>query len=363
LATNSVLLSLVLGSTTAAVVAGLVTAFPALGGEPDRMLLWVALASLPVLILRQYLSLLAQAHYAFGITNAAWLSGPVTSLVVNGALTAMGRLSVGTAIVAWVGGQALGALILGAHVSRRVGFGVPDVGLAGRMLRFGLKAHVGRFMSLANYRVDQWILGGVAGSRELGLYSVAVAWAEVLFYLPAVLVMVQRPRIVRATRTEAARLAAKVVRFALLLAAPVAVALFLGAPVLCATVFGEDFRGSVDDLRVLALGAFGIAALELLGSAFTAQRRPLRAAGPVGVAFAATIALDILLIPRYGGVGAATATTLAWTAGGAVAVVVFTMTFPARATELIPTGREVRALLHTLRGARERAAVAGAPPA
>ena len=53
-------------------------------------------------------------------------------------------------------------------------------------------------MLLGNYRLDQWFVGAIAGSRELGLYSVAVAWAEALWYLPTALASVQRPDLVRA---------------------------------------------------------------------------------------------------------------------------------------------------------------------
>ena len=74
------------------------------------------------------------------------------------------------------------------------GFGRPERALAKRMLSFGLKAHLGRAMLFGNYRADQWILGVIAGSTQLGLYSVAVAWSEVLFFLPTTLVAVTAPR-------------------------------------------------------------------------------------------------------------------------------------------------------------------------
>src|SRR3712207_8747882 len=48
------------------------------------------------------------------------------------------------------------------------------------------------------------------------------------------------------------------------------------APVLCVGFFGEDFADAVGPLRILALGALGIAALKLLGNALTAQDLPLR---------------------------------------------------------------------------------------
>jgi O-antigen/teichoic acid export membrane protein len=336
LATNSVVFAAAFGLGAAGLVALAVELFPSVGGHADPVLLWVAFAAIPVMVLKAYLSFLLQADYGFAVTNMAWLVGPLTTFIANAVLALAGALSVGTAIVAWLGGQVLGAFLLVAYVRLHDGFGAPDRRLAGRMLSFGAKSHVGRFMEVGNYRVDQWFLGAIAGSRELGLYSIAVAWAEVLFYLPGILVLVQRPDLVRARPDEAVRLAARVVRAALLLAAGLVVVIVLAAPILCVTVFGDAFAGSVDDLRVLALGAFGIVALELLRNTLTAQRRPILASSAIAVAFTLTIALDLLLIPSLGGLGAAIATTAAYSVGGIAAALIFTRALRGRLADLVP---------------------------
>ena len=108
------------------------------------------------------------------------------------------------------------------------------------MLSFGLKAHLGRAMLFGNYRADQWILGVIAGSTELGLYSVAVAWSEVLFFLPTTLVAVTRPDLVRATAEEARRRSLVVLRGALTLTLICAAIMILAAPILCTTIFGDE---------------------------------------------------------------------------------------------------------------------------
>ena len=130
---------------------------------------------------------------------------------------------------------------------------------------FGLKAHTGRVMKTGNYQLDQWLLGSIAGERELGLYSVAVAWSEALFYLPEALAMVLRPDAVRATPQEAGRQTAIVFRVAILLTAPTGARPRHCRPVpVCHTPRRRFFRGSIDQLRVLVPGAFGMVALKLL---------------------------------------------------------------------------------------------------
>jgi O-antigen/teichoic acid export membrane protein len=363
IATTSTILAIVFGAAAAAAVAVLFVVFPETAANSSVALTWVALAAIPILILQMYLRFLVQADYGFALSNSAWLLGSVVTVAVNAAFAAFDALTVGIALVAWIGGQSLVMVMLAWYVARRLaGFGRPSARLARRMLGFGVRAHMGRIMLLGNYRLDGWLLGAMSGTRELGLYSVAVAWAETLFYLPTTLVMVQRPDLVRATRGEAARTAALVFRGAVLLTVPIALLLFLLAPVLCVWIFGEEFRGSVDDLRMLVPGAFGIVALKILGNALTAQRRPLLETAAVGVAFGATLGLDLLLIPPYGGFGAALASTLAYTAGGIAVVVIFCRALGANVRDLMPRGNELLVVGRSVRERFSRASRRGTAP-
>jgi O-antigen/teichoic acid export membrane protein len=347
---SAIALSALLGGAAAGLVALLIVAVPAVGGSADAPLLVLALAAVPMLVLQLCLQYLALAHHGFRAVNGAWLLVPVVTCTVNGGLALAGALTVAAAVGSWVGGQAIATVLLWRSLARRFGPPArPDRALARRMLAFGARTHGGRVMLLGNYRLDQWILGGVAGPRELGIYSVAVAWAETLFFLPTALATVQRPDLVRMGPRAAARRAAQVLRVALVLTIPLAAGLIVLAPVLCAGMFGDEFAASAGQVRVLALGAFGIVALKLLGNALTAQGRPLRETAAIGVAFAAIVGLDIALIPAHGADGAAIASTIAYTLGGLAVAVLFIRALPARAAWLVPRPRDVAVVLARLR--------------
>jgi O-antigen/teichoic acid export membrane protein len=341
LATNSLIAAVIFGALGAAAVLGLAWAVPAAGGHVDPWLLRLTLLGIPLVILKLYLQLLLQSDYRFGITNIAWLAGPLTTVITNGVFALFGILTVETAIGMWLVGQALGVLLLFGHVARYIGFGKPDPRLGTSSLRFGLKTHIGRFMALGTYRIDQWIVGAISGPRELGIYSIAVAWSEVLLYVPGVVVLLQRPDLVRAVPRYAAKQAARVCRRVVMLSLIAAAALVLLAPFLCATIFGARYRGSIIDLRILALAAPGIVLLQLLSNAVIAQRKPLRASIAEAVALLVTLAMCGLLIPSLGGRGAATATAVAYTAGGIVMAVVFTRTLRGSLRDLLPRPADI----------------------
>jgi O-antigen/teichoic acid export membrane protein len=355
LATNSILFAGFFGIVGAVTLTLLIALFPAVGGESELGLRTLTFASLPFLILAVYLRFLVQADYGFRVTNAAWLITPVANVSVNGLLGVLGLLSVATAIATWIAGQVLGVALLVWYVSSRLaGFGRPDLGLAKQMAWFGTKAHSGRVMLLGNYRLDQWILGAVSGSRELGLYSVAVAWAEALWQLPTALAAVQRPNVVRAKAREAARQAAMAFRAATAFTVVLALVFIAAAPILCVTFFGESFRGSIEDLRVLVLGAFGVVAVKQLGSVLTGQGKPTLASLAIGISFVVTIILDVALIPPFGGLGAAIASSVAYTVGGIAVAVIFTRTLGGGFGELVPRLSDFRLLWSRLRATLSR---------
>ncbi|HYX76480.1 MAG TPA: oligosaccharide flippase family protein [Gaiellaceae bacterium] len=362
LATNSLLLAVALGAIAAGALAVLLWAVPdAVGEDTSRRFLWATVAFVPLIILEIYLLYLAQADYAFVVTNASMLLAPAVAFTGNAAFALTGALTVRNAVAVWLAGQVAATTLLVWFVGRRLGgFGRPDLGLARRSLGFGLRAYVGRVMQLGNYRLDQWLLGAISGARALGLYSVAVAWAEALWYLPTALAAVQRPDLVRSDPRTAGERAARVFRGSILVTAISGILMIALAPFLCTVVFGEPFRDSVGQLRVLVLGAFGIVAVKLLGNALVARGRPGLQSAAVGIGFLGTVVLDVLLIPPYAGMGAAIASSAAYTAAGATMAVIFVRLLGPRYRDLVPRRSDVSWVVGQLQTIARRQRVAPA---
>jgi O-antigen/teichoic acid export membrane protein len=356
LATNSLLLSLVFGWIAAGIVLVLASAFPAFGGHSDETLRWIALGSMPILVFQAAMLRLVHADSRFAFANLATFVPPALNLALVIGLALADRLTVGATIVSWVVSWAASVVMLVVFTQMRIApFARADAPLARRMVSFGSKSHLGRVMSMGNYRLDQWFVGSLAGSRELGLYSVAVSWFEALTYLPTALAIVLRPSMVRADPEEAAKRTAAALRVTLIVTALFVVLMVVAAPVLCVTVFGEEFRGAVDDLRILAFGAFGIMSLRIVGSTLTAQRRPLLETAAIAVGLVFTITLDIALIPGHGGAGAALASIVAYSAAGIAIVAIFARSLHARWSDLRPRRDDFELLLRRVRQLGSRA--------
>jgi O-antigen/teichoic acid export membrane protein len=271
-------------------------------------------------------------------------AGPWAYAVMVGALVAGPGLSVGRAVTAWVAAQAVAALVLVSAALHGVGFGRPDGRLMRESMRFGVRAWLGGLAHLLNARVDQVLLGLLASQAALGTYAVAVNGSEVLFYLPSAVATALLPVVARSDAAAGVERTLRVFRAVMILTlAAVLVAAALG-PVLLPLVFGEAYAGAVEPFLWLLPSAFGFAASAVFSNALLASGAPaLSSLGPV-VSLTVGIALDLVLMPTLGAVGAAIAASVALLTGGTVAVVAYGVRAGLRPGVLIPRRADVELL-------------------
>jgi PST family polysaccharide transporter len=163
-------------------------------------------------------------------------------------------------------------------------------------------------------RIDQFMIAAMLGPRQVGLYSAVVTLAEVPLVLPALLLRAALPVLTRQSNDDPAqrdRTLASLMRSGFYLHALVAIALSVFAVPIVVMLYGEPFRaaGIAFRLQVLAapfvaLGVLSSAWLVLLRCTGHALRRTV-------IGAVANIALNLVLIPRYGIAGAAAATLVA----------------------------------------------------
>lgn len=252
-------------------------------------------------------------------------------------------LTVELAVWAWVAGTIFRGALLLAGAARGNGFGRPNVALLREAVAFGSPGWLGSVARFMNFRTDQILMGFLATEAALGVYAVAVNASEILLYLPQATAIALVPVIARTAahgHTEQTLRAFRIVMVITLVSMVVAVA--AGWPLL-PIVFGEKFAGSQLPFLLLLPGAIGFVGMSVLSNALLASAPGLSSIGPA-VSLAVGIALDVLLIPRYGASGAAVAATMAYIAGGVAAVFAYRRRLPFPYADLVPSGADVSVL-------------------
>jgi O-antigen/teichoic acid export membrane protein len=192
----------------------------------------------------------------------------------------------------------------------------PHTGYSGEVrhwFQVGIPLVAANFSHLLLRRMDVLLLGVLLGAREAGVYAVASRLAQLGNLGFFGLTMLLGPAISRAfVKRDHAFFRASLprqVRLGFCLSLFFSILLLIGAPVLL-PFFGDGFVGARVPLAVLLLGQLVCSLVGPAGcvAAFTGQERAGARYGIVAVLL--NLFLDVLWIPRWGGTGAALATSV-----------------------------------------------------
>jgi O-antigen/teichoic acid export membrane protein len=173
--------------------------------------------------------------------------------------------------------------------------------------------------ALVYVRIDQVMLAHMVNSTEVGRYAVAVRLSETWYVFPGILTMSFIPALLRHRLTNRYVYEAKIEQlygalFTLGLAASIITT--AAAIPLVILLFGEAYRESGAILIVHNWAGIAIFMKSLLDQWLIAEKlQHYCLAGNLAGA-GANVALNLLLIPRYGGTGAALATVISYTVAG-----------------------------------------------
>jgi O-antigen/teichoic acid export membrane protein len=179
------------------------------------------------------------------------------------------------------------------------------------LLRNGLSTLGVTFGQAVTFRVDRLVVAAMLPPRAVGVYAVATTVPELLRLVPYAASQVAFRQASAGTLRTSRQLSR--LRGAVVLVVGLAGAvIFVAAPGILSTVFGSEFAGATEPMRILLLGELAIASYYVDSRILSGLGGHARAGRLSWCAFAATIALDLLLIPPYGITGAAVASVLTY---------------------------------------------------
>jgi O-antigen/teichoic acid export membrane protein len=261
------------------------------------------------------LSTLLVAVFRFGVPGAVASSITVTWLLALVDVVAVGRLS------------------------RREPSGKPVSfrGLAG----YGFRLYPASITGYFNYRIDTYIIQAImlAPKGPLGLYSMAVTMAELIFYVPDSVSIIFLPRIAGLSQNEADALLGRVSRLTVLLTCLAAAALIPTAWIGIHLVLPR-FVDCLPAFYVLLPAVISLSLTKVMTSYIAGRGRP----GPISLGATITVVVNIVanlvLIPHFGIVGAAMASLMSYTTSAAMLLWVASRLSHRSLLTLVVPGRE-----------------------
>lgn len=151
----------------------------------------------------------------------------------------------------------------------------------------------------------------LAGPAAAGHYSIALTLGSLVVMVPNSLTLATFPRIAQLGDEEALALVGRSCRLAVLGLVAFAAALSLSVPLVVPLVFGPAYAPAVAPTLILIAGGIPWGGQWLLARSAAARGYPWLLARTFGSSLVAMLALDFLLVPRLGIIGAALASSVA----------------------------------------------------
>ena len=162
------------------------------------------------------------------------------------------------------------------------------------------------------FKLDTFIISEIKGLEALGIYSMAVAFAEITLMLPSSVGTVLFTKIPTSNDAEKLELIKKVNKILVFLALGIALLLILTSPYFVEILLGEAYKGSVFPLQILAPGLVFMSANYVFTNYFTGSGNPKITAKVYAIGIVINVISNYYFIDLWGINGAALASTLTY---------------------------------------------------
>jgi peptidoglycan/xylan/chitin deacetylase (PgdA/CDA1 family)/O-antigen/teichoic acid export membrane protein len=241
------------------------------------------------------------------------VAGIVAVLAVLGGLIALwlaGGLTPLRAVALGVAGQAIAVgVVLLQERGRMLAFR-PSVRSLKSMVSYSARSYVVELVGYLHLRLDILLLGWLVGAAGVGVYSVAVSFAEIARYVPIVIGAAMFARASQLSAEEAVRVSARISRLTAAIVLTTAAIFAVLGPLLIPLLFGERFSGAVLPLLVLLPGVVFMSVAEVPGSYLFSRGVIYWKSAAVIVVL--NVILNLIAVPRIGVLGAALASTVTY---------------------------------------------------
>lgn len=280
-------------------------------------ILWGALSIFPFALYQSFLSSIFQGLQKFRLFNLIMFTQPAVTLLIIFSLISFGSAYLEYILAAYLSGFLVMVCISLAGIRRELRTVTASCARQGyfrEAVSYGIRAHLSNILAFVNYRADIFLLNVLISPAVTGIYVVAVQIVERLWLLSQSISTVILPRLSELSADEEKRkqLTPVICRTVTVVTLLGAILLIFIAYPFITIFFGKEYVQAVPALICLLPGIVAGAGARILANDIAARKRPELNMYFSMVVVTVNVAGNVLLIPWYGLVGAAIATSFAY---------------------------------------------------
>jgi len=182
------------------------------------------------------------------------------------------------------------------------------------LLAFSVVTCVAQLFNALNYRVVMWILEDIEGTAAVGLYTVSLNLAQLLWLFanpvqPLLISYLSNQEVSAADKADRLSFFLRLINT---LSVAAALAMALLAPIGIELLYKEAYRGAILPFILLLPGIVLMNLNKILSAWFIANKKIPNLLVGISIGLIITLALNLVLIPMMGVVGAAVASSMCY---------------------------------------------------
>jgi O-antigen/teichoic acid export membrane protein len=177
------------------------------------------------------------------------------------------------------------------------------------LISFASLAYLGNIVQFLNYSADLWLVDYFTDSKQLGVYALSANLSQMLWVLPQSIASVLFPYIATGEDSTMLKKTVKLGKLTAYTCVFVAFFSFILIESVIVMVYGEPFRQSAYIFNILLLGTIPYCLTVIYSSYFSGINKQHINMYSAIIGVVLTIVLDLVLIPKYGNIGAAWASS------------------------------------------------------
>ncbi len=201
---------------------------------------------------------------------------------------------------------------------------------------YGGRTYLSNIMAFVNYRADLFILNLFLIPENLGVYAISVTLAESLWLLSKGISTVLLPKLSELHGDEGKRkmLTPFIARWVFLLTFAAAAVAAIVIPYAIKILYGTEFMPGVTIFRILLIGIVLGAFARVLANDIAARNFPQYNFYTAIAVVLLNVSMNFIFIPKWGIIGAATATSLAYAFNFILKILIYYSVSKNKLTEL-----------------------------
>jgi O-antigen/teichoic acid export membrane protein len=229
-----------------------------------------------------------------------------------------------TALIFFTFGMFISAVIYGFILLKACAFNIyVDWKSIPKIIRFGGAAHTGTVLTEVEYRLDIFVLVFFLDAASVGIYSVGVSVAQILWYVSNSINTVLFPHLVKDPAEDRDIFYARVQKYTFYICLVCIIGLIVFGYPLIQLLYGTEFVNAYFVFLVLSAGLLADSLGRGLATWMKGSGRPHLLSWASGISLIVNIIFNFLLIPTWGIYGAAIASVISYTLRAIILFILF----------------------------------------